>query len=57
LFAAAMLAIIRSFELTGLHKVFGGYAVVDQFDLTVAPCSSAGLSGLTNRCRPDARID
>ena len=25
-----------AFELAGLHKMFGGYAVVDHVDLTVA---------------------
>jgi ABC-2 type transport system ATP-binding protein len=34
-----------AFEMAGLHKVFGGYAVVDQFDLTVAPGSLCGLVG------------
>ena len=34
-----------AFELAGLHKVFGGFAVVDHVDLTVAPGSLCGLVG------------
>ena len=34
-----------AFELAGLHKMFGGYAVVDHVDLTVAPGSLCGLVG------------
>ena len=34
-----------TFELAGLHKMFGGYAVVDHVDLTVARGSLCGLVG------------
>ena len=34
-----------AFELAGLHKMFGGHAVVDHVDLTVAPGSFCGLVG------------
>ena len=34
-----------AFELAGLHKMFGGYAVVDHVDLTVARGSLCGLVG------------
>jgi ABC-2 type transport system ATP-binding protein len=34
-----------AFELAGLHKMFGGYAVVDHVDLTVAAGSLCGLVG------------
>ena len=34
-----------AFELVGLHKMFGGYAVVDHVDLTVTRGSLCGLVG------------
>lgn len=34
-----------AFELAGLHKMFGGHAVVDHVDLTVAAGSLCGLVG------------
>jgi ABC-2 type transport system ATP-binding protein len=34
-----------AFELAGLHKIFGGHAVVDHVDLTVAAGSFCGLVG------------